>query len=494
MYAQQAEARKRSILIIGSGFSGIAMAIALRRHGISDIIILERAKALGGTWQANSYPGCACDVESALYSLSFAPNPDWTNTFARQPEIQAYLVRVANELGIAPLIHFGEEVTGARWNEASQQWSVTTASRTWTVDVLVMANGPLSDPIPPNIPGLDMFCGPAFHTARWDPSVPLEGKRVAVIGTGASVIQVIPAIQPIVQQLIVAQRTPAWVMPRATWPIPKWRRTLYRRAPMLQRLLRGCLYFYHEFVFLPFRHPMLRRPGVALVGLHLKRQVRDRTLRAALTPTYAVGCKRLLVSNDYYPAITQPNVTLVPHAVMRVEPDAIITADGARHPVDVLILASGFRVTDPILAPVIIGRDGRSLADVWQGSPKAYMGTTVAGFPNLFMLLGPNTGLGHSSLVMIAEAQSKHVLGVLDLITQRGARSAEPRSGAQDRFVRMVDEGHSRSVWIRGGCKSWYLDKTGRNSALWPFGVGRFRRTVERVREEDYLTVADQAR
>ncbi len=488
MTAAPGGARAPRILIIGAGFSGIAMAVALRRHGISDVMILERALALGGTWQANRYPGCACDVESALYSLSFAPNPDWSNTFAAQPEIEAYLVRVAEQHGVVPLIHLGEEVTGATWDDTAARWTVTSTSRTWHADAVVMANGPLSDPSVPDLPGLGSFRGPAFHTAQWDASVSLAGKRVAVIGTGASAIQVIPAIQPVVQHLVVAQRTPAWVIPRASWPVPPWRRALYRRLPMLRALVRSGLYLYHELAFTPFRHPVARRPVEALVAFHLRRQVRDPALRAALTPRYAIGCKRLLVSNDYYPAMTQPNVTLSPHGVTRIEPDAIVTADGTRHEVDAIVLATGFRVTDPVLAPVIRGRGGRSLAEAWQGSPKAYMGTTVAGFPNLFTLLGPNTGLGHSSVVMIAEAQIDHVLGVLDLLRVRGARSAEPREDAQQRFVRTVDDGHATAVWMRGGCSSWYLDRTGRNSALWPFGVGRFRRTVRRIRVEEYLT------
>lgn len=488
MPAPRTAPRPPRILIIGSGFSGVAMAIALRRRGLTDLVILERDDALGGTWHANTYPGCACDVESALYSLSFAPNPDWSNTFAQQPEIEAYLVRVAEAHGITPLIRFGEAVTAARWDERSQQWSVTSTTRTWTADAVVMATGPLSDPVIPDLPGLDTFRGPAFHTARWDASVPLAGRRVAVIGTGASAIQVIPSIQPTVERLIVAQRTPAWVIPRASWPVPAWRRALYRRLPLLQRLVRGALYVYHELAFTPFRHPLVRRPIEALIAWQLRRQVPDPARRAALTPAYAIGCKRLLLSNDYYPAMTQPNVSLVPFGVARVEPDAIITADGARHPVDVIVLATGFRVTDPLLAPAIVGRGGRSLAEVWQGSPKAYMGTTVSGFPNLFLLLGPNTGLGHSSVVMMAEAQCAHVLGVLDLLARHGARSAEPRADAQERFVRAMDEGHAQAVWLRGGCRSWYLDATGRNAALWPFGVGRFRRTVARVRAEDYVT------
>lgn len=481
------------IVIIGSGFSGIGMAIALRRHGITDIVILERAASLGGTWRDNRYPGCACDVESTLYSFAFAPNPDWSRTFSPQPEIEAYLRSVAETHGVVPLIRFNEEVTGARWDEEAQRWTVRSTGGEWQADALVMANGALSDPVVPDLPGLASFAGPSFHTARWDTRVPLGGKRVAVIGTGASAIQVIPAIQPIVRQLVVAQRTPAWVLPRFDREVPGWLRALYRRAPLTQRLVRALQHLKHETLFLPFRHSSVRRVAEALVGLHLRHQVRDLALRRALTPDYAIGCKRLVLSDDYYPAMTQPNVRLVASGVVRVERDAIVTADGARHEVDVLVHATGFRVTDPVLAPAIVGRAGRSLADAWQGSPQAYMGTTVAGFPNLFMLAGPNTGLGHSSVLMMFEAQFEHVLGVLDLLARQGGGAAEPSGSAQARFVEWMDSSLATTVWLRGGCTSWYLDRTGRNSTLWPFGVDRFRRTVSRVRAGDYVLAPARA-
>jgi cation diffusion facilitator CzcD-associated flavoprotein CzcO len=481
--------RSARILIIGSGFAGIGMAIKLRERGITDIVILERAADLGGTWRDNRYPGCACDVESTLYSYSFAPNPDWSRTFSPQPEIQAYLRRVATEHGIVPLVRFKEEVTGARWDEGASEWSVTSTSGEWRAQSVVMANGALSDPIVPALPGLASFTGPAFHTAQWDTSIPLEGKRVAIVGTGASAIQVIPAIQPKVAKLVVLQRTPPWVLPRFDRAVPAWRRALYARVPLVQRLLRALLHLRHELLFQPFRHPSLRRLFERLVGLHLRHQVRDPALRSALTPSYALGCKRLLLSDDHYPALTQPNVEVVTSPISGIGPRSITTADGRTHDVDVLVLATGFRVTDPILAPLVVGRGGTSLADAWQGSPKAYMGTTVAGFPNLFMLMGPNTGLGHSSVILMAEAQFEHVLGVLALAESRGVRALEPRAEAQSRFVEWIDESLATTVWNAGGCKSWYLDRTGRNSALWPFGVDRFRRTVTRVVANDYTAV-----
>lgn len=479
--------RSARILIIGSGFAGIGMAIRLRERGITDVVILERAADLGGTWRDNRYPGCACDVESTLYSFSFAPNPGWTRTFSPQPEIQAYLRRVADEQGITPLIRFSDAVDGARWDEPTQEWVVTSTSGLWRAQHLVMANGALSDPSVPPLPGLEQFAGPSFHTAQWDADVPLDGKRVAIIGTGASAIQVIPAIQPRVSKLVVLQRTPAWVLPRHDRAVPAWHRALYAHVPFTQRIARGVLHAWHEMMFLPFRHALPRRVLETLVGWHLAAQVRDPRLRRVLRPEYGVGCKRLLLSDDYYPALVQPNVDVVTSAIERIGAHAITTADGRTHEIDVLILATGFHVTDAILAPTIIGRNDRSLADAWQGSPKAYMGTTVAGFPNLFMLAGPNTGLGHSSVVLMAEAQIAHVLGVLALAESRRARAVEPRADAQARYVAWIDASHATTVWNAGGCRSWYLDRTGRNSTLWPYGVDRFRRMAGRVTADDYV-------
>ena len=485
--------RTARVLIIGSGFAGIGMAIKLRERGITEIVILERAADLGGTWRDNRYPGCACDVESTLYSFSFALNPDWSRTFSSQPEIQAYLRRVASEFRVGSLIRFGEEVRGARWDQSAQEWVVTSTTGLWHAQHVVMANGSLSDPVVPPLPGLASFKGPAFHTAQWDPKVVLDGKRVAIIGTGASAIQVIPAIQPRVAKLVVLQRTPPWVLPRHDRAVPAWRRALYARFPHTQRLLRGLLHARHELLLLPFRHAAARRVVAAIVSQHLRWQVRDEQLRKALRPAYSVGCKRLLLSDDYYPALTQSNVAVVTSALDRIGPHSITTVDGRTHEVDVLILATGFRATDPVLAPLVIGRHGRSLADAWQGSPKAYMGTTVAGFPNLFILAGPNTGLGHSSVVLMTEAQIEHVLGVLALAQSQGVRAIEPRAEAQARFVAWIDASHATTVWNAGGCNSWYLDRTGRNSTVWPFGVDRFRRTVERVVAADYIAPPPRA-
>ncbi len=480
------ETRTARILIVGGGFAGIGMAIRLRQQGIDDFVILERARDAGGTWRDNSYPGCACDVQSSLYSFSFAPNPEWSRVYAPQPEIWDYLRRVVREYDIGRHFVYGENVTGAEWDDLMQQWVVTSTSGEWTADAMVLASGGLSDPIIPAIPGLDTFEGPVFHSARWDHDCSLEGKRVAVIGTGASAIQFVPQIQPRVAHLDLYQRTPAWILPRHDTAIPEWRKSLYRSVPAAQRLQRAALYALREMLLLPFRKPALGKVVEARALQHMRAQIPDESLRAKLVPRYRIGCKRILVSDDFYPAIAQPNVTLVTDAIASITPNGVTTADCVHHMADVIILGTGFHTTDPPLAPLVRGRTEKTLAEVWAGSPRAYMGTTETGFPNLFFLLGPNTALGHSSVVLMIEAQIEHVLGVLALTEKRDAGAAEPESAAQKRFVAALDERMASTVWMRGGCSSWYLDATGRNSTLWPDGVGKFSRTVSRVRAADY--------
>ena len=474
-------AHDTDIVIIGGGFSGVGMAIQLRKRGIEAFVILERAAESGGTWRDNSYPGCACDVQSSLYSFSFAPNPDWSHSYAPQAEIWAYLRRCIEEYDIQRHFRYSQNVSGAQWDDVAQHWVVTTGRDMWKANAVVMASGALSDPIFPEIDGLDAFSGPVFHSSQWRHEIDLTAKRVAVIGTGASAIQFIPLIQPRVAQLNVFQRTPPWVLPRFDAVVPSWRKSLYRAVPLAQSLVRGAVYLLRELLHVPFRN---RRAAILTQWLSTRfmhSQVGDPALRAKLKPTYRIGCKRILVSDDYYPALQQPNVALITNPITHIERDGVRTADGAHHAADVLILGTGFRPTDPPLAPVITGRGGVSLAQAWNGSPRAYMGTTVAGFPNLFMLLGPNTALGHSSVLLMIEAQIEHTLGVLTLThTQRGA-AAEPLDAAQREYVARVDARNATTTWNAGGCHSWYLDRTGRNSTLWPDGVGLFRRTVSRV-------------
>ncbi len=477
------------VAIIGTGFGGLGMAVRLQREGVRDFVLFERADDVGGVWRENVYPGCACDVQSHLYSLSFAPNPDWSRTYSQQPEILAYLRGVAERFGLRAHCRFGHAVKESRWDAARGRWTIETSRGPFTADILVSAVGGLSEPSIPELPGLSSFEGKVMHTARWDADFDLRGRDVAVVGTGASAIQLIPKLQPQVRRLTVFQRTPAWVMPRNDRAVGERAKSLYRRVPAAQRAVRAALYATREALVLGFLHPSVAKRGERLALRHLRAQVPDPALRAKLTPSYTLGCKRVLVSDDYYPAMTQPNVTLVAQSVREVRPHSVVAADGSEHRVDTLVFGTGFHVTDMPIARQVRGRDGRTLEDVWKGSPKAFMGTTVAGFPNLFLLQGPNTGLGHTSVIVMMESQMEHVVGALRFLDSTGALAVEPKPEAQARFVTSVDRDMAQTVWMTGGCRSWYLDGTGRNSTLWPGSTLSFRRQAERFDPADYVAL-----
>lgn len=460
-----------TVAIIGSGFAGIGMAARLNRAGFTDVVLLERAADLGGTWRDNSYPGAACDVPSHLYSFSFAPNPGWTRSFSPQPEILAYLRHVADGEGITAKIRFGAEVTAARWEAAPRHWRVETTAGTLTARFLISAAGPLSDPMIPGIPGLDTFAGTVFHSATWDHGYDLTGRNVAVIGTGASAIQFVPQIQPVVSQLTVFQRTPPWIIPRHDRRLSRPEHWLFRHAPVTQQIARAGIYWGREAYALGFvENPEIMRKAAALALRHLRRQVTDPELRARLTPSYRMGCKRILISNDYYPALTQPNVSLVTDAIREIREKSVLTSDGTTHDADVIIFGTGFHVTDFPAAQRIFGADGVSLARRWSAEPgqTAFRGTTTAGFPNLLVLTGPNTGLGHTSQVFMIEAQIRYVIGALAHARRHGIDRIEVRPAAQAAYDRAVQRKMRRTVWVTGGCASWYLDARGRNVALWP--------------------------
>ena len=475
------------VAIIGSGFGGLGAAIRLKQAGVEDLVVLERAAEIGGTWRDNAYPGIACDVPSHLYSFSFAPNPDWSRRFSPGAEIQEYLRRCAREHGVLPHVRLGHEVLGAAWDDAAQRWRVETTRGAFTAAVLVAAPGFLSDPVLPDVPGLDAFEGTAFHSARWPRDVDLAGRRVAVVGTGASAAQIVPAIQPAVAALHLFQRTPAWVMPRLDRAIGPRRRAVYRRVPAAQRAVRALVWGARELLVPAFRRAWVMRRLAALARAHLALAVRDPALRARLTPDYALGCKRVVLSDDFLPALTRPNVEVVAGGLAEVRVRSAVGADGVERPVDVIVFATGFRPTRPPIADRVRGRGGRLLADAWGGSPVAYAGTTVAGFPNLFILLGPNTGLGHSSVVLMIEAQIEHLVHAVRWMTRAGVGAVEPRAAAQAAWVAEVDRRLEGTVWNAGGCRSWYLDATGRNPTIWPDSTWRFRRRVARFDPRDYV-------
>jgi cation diffusion facilitator CzcD-associated flavoprotein CzcO len=475
------------IAIIGTGFAGLGTAVRLKQEGIEDFVILERAADVGGTWRDNSYPGCRCDVPSHLYSFSFALNPEWTNTFSPQPEIWDYLRRVVEEHGLAPHLRLGHDVTDAAWDEQTRTWHVETSQGAFEADVVVGGMGPLSEPAVPDIPGLDTFAGAVFHSAHWDHEHDLAGERVAVIGTGASAIQFVPRIQPEVAKLHLFQRTPPWILPHTDRPVTNAERRLYRVLPSAQRLVRAAIYWAREMLVFGFaRDPRLMAVPETLGRNHLKRQVRDPELRRKLKPRYRVGCKRILLSNEYYPALTKPNVEVVTDGVREVRPHSIVVADGTEREVDTIILGTGFHVTDSPAAAHVRGRDGRTLAEVWQCSPEAYLGTAISGFPNLFMIIGPNTGLGHNSMVFMIESHLSYVIDALKTMDERDVAAVEVRPEVQKAFVRDVAERMEGTVWT-SGCSSWYIDATGRNSTLWPDFTWRFRQRTRRFDPTDYV-------
>lgn len=474
------------VAIVGSGFSGLGAAIRLKQAGIHSLAIFERAGELGGVWRDNSYPGAACDVQSQLYALSFAPNPAWTQRYARQPEILAYLQRTARDFGVLPHLRFNHAVRALAWDAAAQRWAIETTQGCYTAAVLVLAAGALAEPKIPPIPGLGQFQGALFHSARWDHALDLRGRRVAVVGTGASAIQFVPAIQPLVARLHLFQRTPAWVLPRDDRAIGWGARRLVRRFPLARLAMRARIYLLSELEGLGFRHPWLMAYAEQAARAHLAAAVADPALRARLTPGYTIGCKRILLSDDYYPAVAQPNVELVTAGIAEVRAHGILGADGCERPIDALILATGFQVADFPIARVVRGRAGRTLAEVWAGSPQAHLGTTVAGFPNLFILQGPNTGLGHTSVLYMIEAQIEHLVQALGYMARHGLAAIEPRPEAQAAFVAEVDRRMRGTVWA-SGCASWYLDATGRNAAIWPGATYEFRRRVARFRPREYV-------
>jgi cation diffusion facilitator CzcD-associated flavoprotein CzcO len=480
------------VAIVGSGFGGLGMAIRLKEQGDEDFVVFERAHEVGGTWRANTYPGAACDVPSRLYSFSFARNGDWTRSFSPQQEILDYLRDCADRFGVRPHIRFGTTVEQAAWDDEEQLWRIETSAGSLTADVVVSAAGGLSEPKLPPIPGVESFEGKLMHSAEWDHDHDLTGRRVAVIGTGASAIQIVPAIQPHVAQVDVYQRTAPWVMPRNDREFGRLERSLYKRFPALQRLTREAIYWAREGLVVGLRRPKLMRAVVQQLALrYIREQVKDPGLREKVTPDYTIGCKRILISDDYYQALTQENADVITSPIAEVRARSIVTADGAEHPCDTIVFATGFEVTPPPVAERIRGREGKALAEVWRETGmQAYKGTTVAGFPNLFFLVGPNTGLGHNSIVYVIEAQLEYVLGALKAMRSRGIAALEPRAEAQEAYNRDIQAKLEGTVWNAGGCASWYLDDAGRNTTLWPTYTFPMKRMLERFDVAAYETTA----
>ena len=466
-------AQYHEVLIVGGGFGGIGMAVMLKRAGIDDFRILERSNEVGGVWRDNTYPGAACDVPSHLYSFSFEPNPDWSRHFASQDEIHAYLRRCAGKHELARYLRCNAEVAEAAYDDAAGLWRVRLCDGAeFACRILITATGQLSNPALPRIEGLDSFRGPAFHSARWDHGVDLAGKRVAVIGTGASATQFVPAIAARVGRLSVFQRSPSWIIPRPDKAYPAWRRTLFRTMPWTMRLHRAMIYTQYESRALAFTRlkGLLKIAAGIPFRRMLARQVADPALRAKLTPNYPIGCKRILLSSDYLATFSRPNVELVTEGIARVTPDGIQTADGRLHEADVIVYGTGFAATR-FLAPMrVTGRDGLDLNAAWAAGASSYLGMSVPGFPNFFMLYGPNTNLGHNSIVYMLESQFAHVLRCLRALRRTVAGSnatrIEVQAAPHRAFHAHIQARLAKSAWI--GCHSWYLDEQGRNTVNWP--------------------------
>ncbi len=481
-------AETTDVVIIGSGFSGICMAITLKQAGRHDFIILEKSSDLGGTWRDNTYPGCACDVPSHLYSFSFEPNPSWTRMFSTQEEIWDYLRSCVDTYGLARHLRLGAEVTAARFDERAGRWRVEVGD-TDGLDcrILVAGVGALHQPSMPDLPGLDTFAGTTFHSAQWRHDHDLTGRDVAVVGTGASSVQFVPQIASRVRRLDLYQRTAAWITPKPNPAIDSRRQRLFARRPAAQRGVRDVLYWVLEARGAGFA--LSRRAMAPLerqAKAHLRRQVVDPELRRRLTPDYQIGCKRVLLSDDFYPALARDNVHLVTDTVAGVLPQGIRAADGTVRGVDTIIFGTGFDVSASLTRLKIAGRDGLALRDVWhRDGVGAHLGITVAGFPNLFFLLGPNTGLGHTSVIFMIEAQARYVRKALDLLDSAGAATIEVTPQAQRRFVERIQARLAGSVW-QSGCRSWYLDETGRNVAIWPHFTWKYWLDTRRLRRKDY--------
>jgi len=475
------------LAIVGTGFAGLGLAIRLREQGIEDFVLIERAEDVGGTWQANTYPGCQCDVPSHLYSFSFAPNPGWTRTYSRQPEIWKYLRDLATRHDLYRHIRFGHELTGAAWDTEHGRWNVETSRGAWTAQLLVDATGPLSYPQVPRIRGIGSFKGTMFHSAEWRHDHDLASERVAVIGTGASSIQLVPEIADRVGQMHVFQRTAPWILPHQDRPTTRVERLLYRKLPFLQKAVRSGVYWSRESFLLGFiKNRRFMTGAEKIATVHMHRQVKDHDLRRRLTPTFRLGCKRVLISNEWYPALTKPNVELVTEGIDAIRGNTLHLADGSTREVDTIIFGTGFHVTDPPSAQLVRGRDGGTLAERMQSGIQAYLGATVEGLPNYFKLIGPNTGLGHSSMIYMIESQLRYVMDALRVMDEQGIAEFEVRPDVMASYNAQIQSKLPGTVWM-SGCASWYLDADGKNTTVWPDFTWRFRHRTRRFNTKAYI-------
>lgn len=481
-------------LIVGAGFGGLCAAIKLDESGERDFVVIEKDSDVGGTWHINTYPGAECDVPSQLYSYSFALNPDWSKVYSPQREIWEYTKKVAQRSGVLDRFVFDTAAEDSRWDEQRQRWIVLTrhvetgATTTYAARTLIVGAGGLSEPSLPDIEGIESFAGEAFHSARWNHDVDLAGKRIAVIGTGASAIQLVPEVAKVAGRLDVYQRTPNWIIPRNERRFSALEKAVFRYVPGAQRAVRASVYAMLEARVPAFtRFPQAMTAVERQVKRNIANGISDPELRAKVTPHYRAGCKRILISNRWYPALDRDNVDLITEGIERVTPTGIVAKDGTTREIDVLIIATGFHVTDAPIAQHISGRGGRTLAEAWgEAGMRSYKGTTFHGFPNLFQIVGPNTALGHSSMIFIIESQVRYIVDAARTMRRQRLAAVEPTLAAQDTWSDTVQRRMKRTVWTTGGCASWYLDKFGHNTTLWPGQTFTFRRHLSRFDPAHY--------
>jgi len=478
-------------LIVGTGFSGLGMAISLEQSGERDFCILEQADVVGGTWRENTYPGCACDVPSHLYSFSFAQNPNWSRSFSPWHEIKDYLIRITGDFGVFDRIRFNTKATEFHYDESNKLWSVHLASgEQLTTRFLIIGTGPLTSPLIPKFPGIEDFQGAVMHSGQWNHEISLENKNVVIIGTGASTIQIAPAIAGSVKKLHIIQRTPPWIFPRKDRAIASWQKKLFRTFPFIQTIYRGLIFANNEVRGLGLtRRPKLLGIAKRLALKHIQKSIPDPELRAQVTPDYTIGCKRALLSDDYYPTLSRDNVSLQLHGIDRILPDGLMLDNGQQIDTDVIVYGTGFHGNKPLVGLEVFGKNGRSLQEEWntENGAEGFYGTCVSGYPNLFTLMGPNTGLGHNSVVIMIELQIRLIRRLLEFRRQHHAESVEVKDDIQSAFNKRIRNELSSTVWQAGGCHSWYQLSNGKNVALWPGLTIDFKREINRVSDDDFI-------
>lgn len=474
-------------VIVGAGFAGICMAIKLKEAGLHNFVILERDADLGGTWLANSYPGAACDVQSHLYSFSFEPKPDWSRMFGPQQEIWGYMKHCAVKYKLSPHFKFNTNVEGAAFDEKEGRWMIKTSAGEYQARFFIGCSGGLSQPALPDIKGLPSFKGTIFHSARWNHQYSLKDKTVAVIGTGASAIQIVPTIAPEVKQLYLFQRTPPWIIPKPDRPMRGFEKSLFKSMPVMQRLLRGMLYWRNELFAVGF----ISKPGIMKLAEKVAKRyinsvIKDEGLRTKVTPNYRVGCKRILLSSEYYPALTRANVEVVTEGITAITEEGVLTKDGKERKVDAIVLATGFYAAEGVVVYDIKGRNGYDLNEAWKDGAEAYLGTSVSGFPNLFLIVGPNTGLGHSSMILMIEAQVNYIMDAIKQANSNKWKAIDVKPEVQRTYNEDLQLKLSHTIWQTGGCVSWYQTKNGKNVTLWPGHTFTFMKRTKKFEPAKY--------